>query len=338
MRAWLIFRIAIVALWLSACASAANSKAPVATANEQPVTLIPLDGLIATKKAELSGLAWYGDTLILLPQYPDRFGADDGMLFAIPKQAILDFLDHKSSAPITPATIKFVAPHIKDQIKHFEGYEAIAFAGDHVYLTIESGKNAKMIGYLVDGKISSDGSEIQLDSTHLTPIAPAVLLDNRTDESLVILGNQIFTFFEVNGSGNNLSPTAHVFNFNLAAQGTMIFPHLEDRVTDATTTPDGKIWVINTFSAKDADIIRKTDPLIEKYGEGATQKQYDRVERLVALEKKDFGITLADLAPIDLQLTTEARNWEGLAPLDGRGFLLVTDTSPDTLLGFVPMP
>ena len=33
-----------------------------------------------------------------------------------------------------------------------------------------------------------------------------------------------------------------------------------------------------------------------------------------------------------------ARNWEGIARLEGRGFLLVTDQFPDTILAFVPYP
>jgi hypothetical protein len=38
-----------------------------------------------------------------------------------------------------------------------------------------------------------------------------------------------------------------------------------------------------------------------------------------------------------LQLSDEAaRNWEGVVRLEDRGFLLVTDTFPRTLLGFVP--
>ncbi|MCZ7666234.1 MAG: hypothetical protein M5U34_02815 [Chloroflexi bacterium] len=37
---------------------------------ETPITEIALAGALAEAKAELSGMAWYGDTLIFLPQYP----------------------------------------------------------------------------------------------------------------------------------------------------------------------------------------------------------------------------------------------------------------------------
>lgn len=315
---------------------------PVSTANdemgpiERPVTLIPLDGPIATRQAELSGMAWYGNTLILLPQYPDRFGEGDGILFAIPKQAILDFLVGTSNRPIIPTSVRFSAPGIKHSIKHFEGYEAIAFSGRNVYLTIESGKNNRMMGYLVGGEISENGDEIRLDASHLVPIQPEVPLDNRTDEALVVIGDQLFTFFEVNGRALNPHPIVHVFGLDLVPHGTNSFPQLEYLVSDATLGFDGKIWILNTFSPKDEDIpMDRLDPLVEKYGSGPTHKQHAWLERLVPLQESETGIGSINLAPIQLELVSEARNWEGLAVLDQRGFLLVTDKSPETLLGFV---
>jgi hypothetical protein len=42
--------------------------------------------------------------------------------------------------------------------------------------------------------------------------------------------------------------------------------------------------------------------------------------------------------PIQLELIDDLhpRNWEGLVRLDPHGFLLATDTYPETLLAFVP--
>lgn len=305
---------------------------------EQPVTLIPMDGPITDKDAELSGLAWHGDMLVLLPQYPDRFGGNGGVLFAIPKNAILDFLDGKSNQPITPTTIQFFAPGLKDSIHDFEGYEAIAFSSENVYLTIESGKDEKMMGYLVSGKISDDQSEIHIDTSRMVKIPPQVIIDNRTDEALIVTGDRVLTFFESNGAKLNSEPVAHTFGLDLSPQGTIVFPNLEYRVTDAALSQDGQIWIINKFSPDDTDLVPKSDPLAKKYGEGNTHKKYKQVERLVLLNNDASGITLADVAPIQLELIEEARNWEGLVALDKRGFLLVTDKSPDTLLVFVPMP
>ena len=137
---------------------------PASESSPQTAVTIHLNGPIAGKQAELSGLAWLGDNLILLPQYPERFGTSDGVLFEIPKQELLDYLDGKSNEPIVPNTIKFSAPGLKDGIKHYQGFEAISFWHQHVYLTIESGKNNEMMGYLVSGTISSDFTEIKIDT------------------------------------------------------------------------------------------------------------------------------------------------------------------------------
>jgi hypothetical protein len=46
-----------------------------------------------------------------------------------------------------------------------------------------------------------------------------------------------------------------------------------------------------------------------------------------------------DGPPIQMELTSDdARNWEGLVRLDERGFLIMTDKFPETILGFVTMP
>jgi hypothetical protein len=60
----------------------------------------------------------------------------------------------------------------------------------------------------------------------------------------------------------------------------------------------------------------------------------------VELQYATDGITLTKTPPIQLQLEFRSapRNWEGLARLDGLGFLLVTDKFPETLFGFVPYP
>lgn len=316
----------------------ATLTSPTVSVTEQPSTLIPLSGPIADRSAELSGLAWVGDTLVLLPQYPERFGADEGVLFAIPKQTILDYLEGKSKEPIVPQTIKFNAPGLKDGIKNYEGFEAIGFLDQRVYLTIESGKNDEMMGYLVSGTVSADLSEIDIDTSHVVEIQPPVQMDNRTDEALVITQNKILTFFEINGAALNPNPAAHVFNLDLTSAGTLPFPALEYRVTDAALGANGAIWVINKVAPKEIELFPKSDPLFEKYHIGSAPGQFPVTERLVKLNLSDTGITLADTPPIQINFDKLEHNWEGLELLDKRGFLLVTDKNPSTLLVFIPMP
>src|SRR5258706_9649810 len=329
--------IVFLAVILLASLVGCNANIPSSTTAQSGV-VIPLSGPMDSKQAELSGLAWIGDTLVLLPQYPERFGSGEGMLFAIPKQAILDYLDGKSKAPISPSTIKFNAPGLKDQIKDYEGFEAIGFLNQHVYLTIESGKNNKMMGYLVSGKISSDFADINIDTARVVEIQPPIQMDNRTDEAVVITQNKILTFFEINGAALNPKPVAHVFNLDLTPEGTISFPSLEYRVTDAALSPDGGIWVINKVAVKDAEIFPTSDPLSQKYNSENGTGQFQIVERLVKLNFDGTGIKLADTPPVQIKLDQNQHNWEGLVLLDNRGFLLVTDKSPNTMLAFIPVP
>ncbi len=334
-RHWLPILLLTLLIVLAGLFYLRNPVAP-ATATEQPVTILELTGPIAVPEAELSGLGWHGETLILLPQYPERFGEGDGALFALPKADILTAIDGQT--PLTPAVIFLNAPGLKDSIPNFQGYESIAFHGDQVFLTIEAGEGTDMHGYIVTGEISADESKITLDTSNVVEIPTAFPSDNHTDEAVLIMGDSVLTLFEINGATLNSTPVAHAFDFELKPTGTVSLPNIEYRLTDAAA--DGNtFWVINYFFPGDTDLTPKTDPLVEKYGEGPTHAQQDQVERLVEMTYSPNGITFADAAPIQLTLDGDtARNLEGLVLLNDQGFLLVTDKFPSTLLMFVKKP
>jgi hypothetical protein len=333
-RRWIVFAgLALLLIVAGALAWRMNQPSLV-EAGGQPVTLIRLDGPIADKDAELSSLAWYGDTLILMPQYPGRFGDKDGSLFAIPRQDLLDVLDGKTDKKIKPGKVEFSAPGLEQSIPNFQGYEAIGFSGNRVYMTIEAGEGDQMTGYLVSGTIAPDLGRIDIDTSNVQVLQTPIDSANHAYESLVVLSDRILVFYEINGANLNLHPIAQVFGLDLTPMGTIPFPQIEYRVTDADLAPDGTIWVINYFFPGDTDLAAKVDPL--DYG---TPGPFPQVERLVPLRFTGGDVELTDDAPVDLLLESEdARNWEGLVVLDDRGFLLVTDKYPDTLLGFVPYP
>jgi hypothetical protein len=310
------------------------------TPAETPVTVIPLTAPLDSPDAEISGLAWHGDSLILLPQYPNFAGqAGDGDLYALPREAIEAFLDGDSDAPLEPTAITLDAPGI-NELDGFEGYEAIAFDGDTVFMTIETAGAQGPLGYVVRGTM--DGDVISLDPDTLSEIAPQSASENKTDEALTLIDNEVVTFYEVNGAALNDNPMAQVFSLDdLASQGEMEFPAIEFRVTDATDTDsDGCFWMISYNFPGDADLQTDDDPIVETYGEGATHAQTTLVERLIELCASGGSITFADRAPLYLELLPDAlaRNWEGIARLGDRGFLLATDKFPETILGFVALP
>jgi hypothetical protein len=296
---------------------------------------------LADRNAEVSGLAWYGDYLVIMPQYPN-FSSDyqgNGFLYVLPKADILEFLDGKNSAPLEPLAIPLNDAILAERIEDYQGFEAIAFSGERVFLTIEAGAGADMRGYLVSGTIKSDLSAITLDVEHIVENPLQDQQDNKSDEAILVVGDRLLTFYEVNGAGVNSQPVAHVFDFDLNSLGTISFPNIEYRVTDASPAGGTDFWVINYFFPGDEDLRPAVDPLAGKFGLGPTHSQNETVERLVEMRYSASGITLTDAPPIQLTLVVDvSRNWEGLVLLDDRGFLLMTDKFPETILGFVPMP
>jgi len=309
---------------------------------EQPVVVIPLEGPIAESKAEVSGLAWHGNYLILLPQYPRRLSQlADGALFGLHKDDILAHLNGTINSPLKPMEIPITTGGFERNIPGFEGFEAIDILDKQVFLTIEARKGLSMMGYVIKGNIASDLRAITLDPSTLTENPPQTNNSNKSDESLLIVDNAIITLYEVNGWEINPNPHATMFNFDLRLKETVSLPQIEYRVTDASALDEQeRFWVINYYYPGDKDLEPGRDSLSERYGEGATHAQAKTVERLLELKLTPDGIVLTDRPPIQLQLLGDknSRNWEGLVRLGNLGFLLITDKHPETILGFVSIP
>ena len=83
------------------------------TVDEYVVSEIKLAGPIAQPQAEISGMAWYDEYLILLPQYPNRFGGNEnGAIFAISKGDIKSYISGHISDPLQPIEIPFISSNI----------------------------------------------------------------------------------------------------------------------------------------------------------------------------------------------------------------------------------
>jgi len=306
---------------------------------EVDVIEIPLPAQIANRFMEYSSMAWHGDELILLPQYPNRLNAAGvGALYAVNKADILSYIDHPDEIPLPMREIAFDDGGLSKSIPGFEGFEAIAFADQQVFMTIETHNGNPMMGYLVAGSFDELSKQISLNPQTLVELPPQTSFLNASDEALTIYADRIYTFFEDNGVNQNPLAQAHVFDLNLKPEGIIPFPNIEYRVTDATKTrEDGTFWVMNYFYPGDDHLAAEDDPLIRQYGIGETHRQFDGVERIVEMKIEEFGIQLVESAPLYLRLNLdgESRNWEGIVRLDDIGFLLVTDSFPRTIFGFV---
>jgi hypothetical protein len=316
---------------------------PQVSPQEVPVFTIPLAGPISSDKAEISGMAWYEDRLILLPQYPQKFitSAGSHSLFVLSKESILAYITGSTNQPLTPRQVPINTQAISGQIPGYEGFEAIAFDGQIVYLTIEANYRGSMMGYIIKGSVESDLKEIQLDTSSLTSIPNQVQIFNTSNESLLIAGDQILTLFEANGAELNSNPIANIFDKSLLNNNSVEFPNIEYRITDASAIDEsGRFWVVNIFFPAELWFYTSSDPIAEEFGEGETHTAYFTVERLVELLYNEEKITFTGTLPIQLELIDDfnSRNWEALARLDDQGFLVMTDTYPETILGFIPYP
>jgi hypothetical protein len=346
-----LFFAAMLLTWLGPAAAAMGQvpgPSPAAHPDRQAslVTplILPVAGPLNDPAAEISGLTWKDDWLVALPQDPIRFGRD-GMLgfFAIPRQQILDALDGRRSRPLEPSTVDCEAAGMMRMIAGFDGLEAMGIMGDRVYMTIEAKEDTVMAGYLVCGHYGMVGEKAVIDMTRLTSIPLGCNIPNVAEESMIIDGRRVITFSEANGLNVAPRPRAKVFDEMVNYLGSIPFPQIEYRVTDATDLDEHKrFWVINYFYPPERAKLRPApDPEISHFGAPEGFDPEGCIERLLELQLTDDDrIVRTETPPIYLEIEPGegCRNWEAVVRLDGRGFLLMTDKYPGTLLAFVPDP
>ncbi len=331
------------------------------TQPEYPVIEIALKGFTADSNSEISGLAWYNDNLVFLPQYSEinQFKPENKpKLYTLKKSEIMAYLDafhnHQDVSPLDPKEIDIVIEEglLKklENIKGFEGLEALGFRGNTVFVAVEASPD-RMEAYLIKGEITPDLTRITfIEKDNPMPrIPPQADIDNASYETLIVTNTNIIVLYEGNGKLINPSAKAYVFDFDLNFLCTIPFPNIEYRVTDATGI-DGKnrFWCINYLwpDDKERSLYKPApDSISKKFGKGRTHLRSEKVERLVEFEYipkgKDSQIKWVKKPPIQLELLGvekgNSRNWEGLVRLDNMGFLVITDRYPRTILGFVPL-
>ena len=327
----------------SSHAYASSTNTPIKAVDEVAVKNIPLAAPLDIANAEISGLSWCGDKLIIVPQYPERFsddGNDDGYFFYIEKQQIDDFLSGKNTKPITSQAIALNENDLRKSMSIFDGFEAMTCDGEHAWLSIEAlSFLGKYQSYVVPASISFDtNSQLNIKQDELVFLKSQSGMKNIGDEAIVSTNNGVIALHEINDERAVASPKARHVSNALGTISELSFPHIPFRITDATKLDSNNIfWAINYKYSGDKFSRAANDHLTKTFGEGASHKKYYNVERLVEFRLDGNAVSLTDTPPIALKMNSvEGRNWEGLVKLDTRGFLIATDKHPSTLLGFVP--
>ena len=113
-----------------------------------PISLI-LSEEASDKSLEMSGLTWANETLLILPQYPNRVKP---IIYGIPKSVIINRINNKN-IPIIPEEYQFDMNNLMSEILGFQGFEAICYVRGELYFLIEAEIGNQMSGYLVKGDI-----------------------------------------------------------------------------------------------------------------------------------------------------------------------------------------
>lgn len=331
---------------------------PAAAVQEHALTLLPLAASFRQPELEISGLAWYQDILVLLPQYPHKWNHS---LYGLYRHDIAAVLQGQSDAPLHPFAIPLIPSTRIRQLAGYGGLEAIAFHDSRVFLAVEAEvesareknrlrhssellppdvdvETGDYLGYLLAGQAVGDLDAIQLDLNRIVILEPQAPLWNKAYETLLATEDSVIAFYEAYGHDVNRQKSALVHDQALQPRPALAMPSIEYRITDATTVDDqGIFWAINFQWPGEKRLQTVSDGIRERWGEGTTHARTDIVERLVAMQMTGDGIELAPVPPIQLQLLdgVVARNWEGIAAWDDEGFLLASDFFPTTLLAYV---
>jgi len=312
---------------------------PASTAPEVAIRELKLPAPLDDRDVEFSGMAWHGDALVLLPQYPARWHDGPPCLYWIGKQALLAHIDGEGEAPLDFTALPVDLGGVPDRVADYQGFEGIAFRGDAVWLTVE----CEDLGYVVRGWIEPDRSRLVLDAETLTPVPYPRAMKNMGFETVVAAGDGALTLFEANGAGlGRFGEREGTWLADTGELSPVGVEAIEFRITDATALDaERRFWVSNYFYASNTDLECPKDPL--RTGPLETHDRYPWVERLVELELVQKGkqqhVQRSGRPPLWLQLADDkGRNWEGIVRLDDRGFLLVTDKYPRTIFAFVELP
>jgi len=302
---------------------------PLLNAKTVKIEEILLSGDITNPDNEISGMDWYQGLLFMIPENLNKF------IYAIPKIELDNYFLSTNPIPIIPRKIRLKTPNYNNLINGFDGFEAIAFYKDNVFLSIEAKSNNHMKGFIAWGTSDPLTQEIFIPLDNLIEIETPIQIDNMSYESIIANGNDLILLYEANGVNLQKSPEHKVFSIIEFSTSKIISSNIEYRITDATKIDsNGKFWCINYLWPGDKI---KLKPHKEFYlNEIEKNNNYKQIERLIEFELKNGKILLTENEPINFELENDiSRNWEGIVRYGKDSFLIVTDKYPRMILGMV---
>ena len=293
-----------------------------------PIQEIELEGIITNPKQEISGMDWYNDNLFLLPE---NLG---GYLFMVKKNEIQKQLSLQKGS-IKPMKTIFNTPDYSKSIPGFDGFEAIAFYENSIYVTIEADENGEMVGYIAWGNIDPISYEINILEKNIQKISTPIQIDNLSYESIIRHENNLLLLYEANGSSIRKDPYQLLISLNDFSSKKIKGPNIEYRITDATKVRKNKFWAINYYWPGDKKNLK---PSLDKLSKNKKTNSDQTIERLVEFKIKKNSISLTRKKPINLILEEgNSRNWEAIVRFGESGFLIATDKYPRMILAYIKL-
>ena len=174
-------------LLLAGCGGADEPAAVVA-----PIRVLPLAGPMSLSAAEISGMDWHGDLLLMLPQYPEIFSdLGDQSLFGLHRAELVAAVDGAAAQPLVPFVLPLDAPWIRESVSGYQGREAIAVAGDRYFMTLELMDRGVMGSRLVGGRFLDGEPAPTLAVDHMVDLPLQTNLPALSYETLVVDGGMI---------------------------------------------------------------------------------------------------------------------------------------------------
>ena len=188
-----------------------------------PIEIL-LTGEATERSLEMSGLAWYNDYLILMPQYVNE---SKPRFYYLKKSTINDWLNGNKEKPLNPSKIDIIMPDYFNSIKGYQGFEAICFIGNKAYLIIETKNNNLMKSFIVKGSMDIKNKTLIIDPEKKVEILLPVNIKNMGYESILKYKYRLMVLFEANGINVNSDPKASFYNSSLKQKGHISFPNIE---------------------------------------------------------------------------------------------------------------
>ena len=92
---------------------------------------------------------------------------------------------HQKKGSLKPKKTIFKTPDYSKFILGFDGFEALTFDGNDVYITIEAEQDGMMVGYLAWGSINPNSYEINIGEKNIQKVDTPIQIDNLSFESII---------------------------------------------------------------------------------------------------------------------------------------------------------